>query len=59
MFADQLLHQDLALGRREVGSRMQLAPSGQVILDYQLHSGWQEGMIHGLIESLGRGYGEP
>jgi hypothetical protein len=43
---------------RQIVPRNQPAAGRQVLLGDQLHSGLREG-FHGLLESLGRGYGEP
>jgi hypothetical protein len=59
MFVGQLLHQPHMLSQREVSSPTQLSASGQVLLGYQLHSGCLDGMIHGFLTSLGRGYAKP
>jgi hypothetical protein len=59
MFVGQLLLQLLMLVRRQVSSRTQLAARRQLLLGNQLHSGRADGMIHGFLRSLGRGYAKP
>ena len=52
MFVDQLLRQPRVLGKLEVGSRIQLPASRQVLLGYQLYSRCLDGMIHAFLRSL-------